>query len=77
VNDTAEPKKRVLVAEYHPVNQRVAVAMLEHLGYQVDVVSDGAEAVKAAATARFGYILMDCQLPRRRRFRSRGSDPQC
>jgi two-component system, sensor histidine kinase and response regulator len=54
---------RILVAEDHPVNQRVATAMLEHLGYHVDVVADGAEAVKAATFRPYQAILMDCQIP--------------
>ncbi|MGZ4736941.1 MAG: response regulator [Acidimicrobiia bacterium] len=53
----------VLLAEDNPVNQRVTRAMLEHLGFHVDVVADGAEAVNAAATTPYRAILMDCQLP--------------
>ena len=45
------------------MNQRVAAAMLEHLGFEVDVVADGAEAVEAAAPDALPAILMDCQLP--------------
>ena len=57
------PSGRVLLAEDHPVNQRVATAMLESLGFHVDVVADGAEAVKAATLTPYRAILMDCQLP--------------
>jgi two-component system, sensor histidine kinase and response regulator len=53
----------ILLAEDHPVNQRVATAMLEHLGFDVDVVADGAEAVTAATHAPYQAILMDCQIP--------------
>jgi CheY-like chemotaxis protein len=45
------------------VNQRVTVAMLEHLGYCVDVVEDGVEAVTAATVVPYRAILMDCQIP--------------
>ena len=54
---------RVLLAEDQPVNQRVAMAMLENLGYHVDVVADGVGAVEAAALTHYRAILMDCQLP--------------
>jgi len=57
------PQRRILVAEDHPVAQRVATVMLEHLGFGVDVAGDGAEAVRRAAVTRYHAILMDCQLP--------------
>lgn len=58
-----EPFDLVLVAEDHPVNQRVATAMLENLGFRVDIVADGAEAVRAATLTPYRAILMDCQIP--------------
>jgi CheY-like chemotaxis protein len=54
---------RILVAEDNPVNQLVATAMLEHLGFKVDVAADGAEAVHAATLTQYHAILMDCQIP--------------
>ncbi|MCC7372803.1 MAG: PAS domain-containing protein [Chloroflexi bacterium] len=54
---------RLLLAEDNPVNQKVAVRMLENLGYRVDVVADGAAAVAACTQARYAAILMDCQMP--------------
>jgi two-component system sensor histidine kinase/response regulator len=52
----------ILVAEDSAVNQRVTRAMLENLGYRVDTVADGTEAVNAAASKQYRAILMDCQL---------------
>jgi len=37
--------------------------MLENLGFRVDVVADGAQAVKAAAETSYRAILMDGQMP--------------
>lgn len=54
---------RVLVAEDNHSNQLVATYMLEHLGYQADVVSNGAEAIEALKREKYDIILMDCQMP--------------
>ena len=54
---------QVLLAEDNPINQRVATAMLRHLGFEVDIVVDGTEAVHAATQTRYRAILMDCEIP--------------
>jgi len=55
--------KRVLLAEDNAVNQEVASALLEAVGLVVDVVGDGADAVKAVARQRYDLVLMDMQMP--------------
>ena len=57
------PQRRVLLAEDNKINQRVACRMLEKMGYFVDVVGDGGEAVSAWARGGYDLILMDCQMP--------------
>jgi CheY-like chemotaxis protein/HPt (histidine-containing phosphotransfer) domain-containing protein len=52
-----------LVAEDNPVNQEMALAVLENLGCQVDVAINGQEAVEAVTKADYDLILMDCQMP--------------
>jgi CheY-like chemotaxis protein len=54
---------RVLIAEDNPVNQKVAVRMLEKLGLRADVASSGQEAVQLFEMRPYNLILMDCQMP--------------
>ena len=54
---------RVLLAEDHPVNQKVAVRMLERMGHSVLVVSDGLQALNALESHDFDVVLMDLQMP--------------
>ncbi len=52
----------VLVAEDSPVNQIVTVRTLERCGCNVDVVSDGRQALAALANRDYDAVLMDCQM---------------
>ncbi len=54
---------RVLLVEDNPINQLVAVKQLKRLGYQVEVASNGIEAVEAYQRLQYRIIFMDCQMP--------------
>jgi two-component system, sensor histidine kinase and response regulator len=56
-------RARVLVVENNPLHQKIAVRVLERLGYRVDVAGSGAEALAATATDAYSAVLMDCQMP--------------
>ena len=54
---------RVLVAEDHPMNQLVIARILETLGCDTDLVSDGIQAVKAVQKQDYAAVLMDIHMP--------------
>ena len=55
--------QRLLIVEDNLVNQKLAVRMVEKLGYKPDVVENGQEALTALSKATYAAILMDCQMP--------------
>jgi signal transduction histidine kinase/CheY-like chemotaxis protein/HPt (histidine-containing phosphotransfer) domain-containing protein len=53
----------VLLAEDNPINQQVAVELLQGAGVAVDVAGNGQEALSAVLTKTFDAVLMDLQMP--------------
>lgn len=53
----------ILVAEDHPVNQRLALRLLEKQGHSVRIAGNGEEALRALDEESFDLILMDVQMP--------------
>jgi two-component system, sensor histidine kinase and response regulator len=62
VAQTAAPL-RILVAEDSPVNQKVALRLLERRGHEAVVVGNGREALEALEDGAFDLVLMDVQMP--------------
>ncbi len=60
---TSERSLRVLLAEDNPVNQTLAMRILERLGHKVQVVNNGREALGRSQAEEFDLILMDVQMP--------------
>jgi CheY-like chemotaxis protein/HPt (histidine-containing phosphotransfer) domain-containing protein len=59
----AAPPLRILVAEDNPINQMVAVCLLERLGHRPEIVANGREALEACKGIEYDVIFMDCQMP--------------
>ncbi len=58
-----ELKARLLVVDDNPVNQRVAVRMLEKMGHVVDIADNGIGALAALGRVKYDAVFMDCQMP--------------
>ncbi len=54
---------RILLAEDNLVNQKLALRLLEQMGYRADLASNGAEAVVSVNRQTYDVILMDVQMP--------------
>ncbi|HEX7943102.1 MAG TPA: ATP-binding protein [Phenylobacterium sp.] len=54
---------RVLLAEDHPINQRVVQLLLAPHGAEITTVGNGAEALEAFKSGLFDVVLMDMQMP--------------
>ncbi len=54
---------RILLAEDNAVNQKLAIRLLEQMGYRADVASNGIETIQAVERQTYDVILMDVQMP--------------
>ncbi len=54
---------RILLAEDNVVNQKVAIQMLQRLGYRADIAGNGLEVLEALSRQHYDVIFMDVQMP--------------
>ncbi len=54
---------RILLVEDNAVNQKVALRLLERMGYRADVANNGLEAIDSVRRISYDLVLMDVQMP--------------
>ncbi len=54
---------RILLAEDNLVNQKLALRLLQQMGYRADLASNGIEAIQCVERQAYDVVLMDVQMP--------------
>jgi two-component system, sensor histidine kinase and response regulator len=63
ISEHQRQEMRILLAEDNPINQKLAVILLQKQGYSVDVADNGALALEAVKSKPYQLVLMDVQMP--------------
>jgi len=54
---------RILLAEDNVVNQKLAMRLLQQMGYRADLASNGIEVIESLERQVYDVVLMDVQMP--------------
>jgi PAS domain S-box-containing protein len=54
---------KILLAEDNPTNQKLALLILQRMGYQADIANNGSEVIRALRQKPYDLVLMDVQMP--------------
>jgi PAS domain S-box-containing protein len=63
LTEQKQKNARILLVEDNPINQKLAVTILQKAGYPVDVAENGVQAVEALKERSYQLVLMDVQMP--------------
>ena len=62
ISTPIQSKKRILLVEDNPISQNLEMKILKEVGYNVEAVSSGHDAIQSAMTGAFNLILMDAEM---------------
>ena len=54
---------KILLVEDNAINQKVAIRLLDRMGYRADIAANGIEAIEAVERQQYDVVLMDVQMP--------------
>ncbi len=60
--EQSKSEKRLLLVEDNPISQDLELKILREVGYTVEAVSSGSEAIDAVKTGRYNLVLMDIEM---------------
>ncbi|MFQ5354690.1 MAG: response regulator, partial [Thermodesulfobacteriota bacterium] len=63
INEMEKSRVSILLADDNVVNRKVALKILEKLGYRCEAVVNGLDALKELESKPYDLVLMDCQMP--------------
>ena len=63
IQETSSFPLNILLAEDNLVNQKLAVLTMKNMGYTIDVVANGLEALEAVSRQQYDIVFMDVQMP--------------